>query len=63
MMEDENGFLKSNDKVTDRETVELLSEFYSFSPKLGAKGFNFGKCRLKFYNNVTFVHCVVSHLR
>lgn len=60
---DENGFLKSNDKVTNRETVKLLCEFYTFFPKLGEKDLIFGKCRLKFCSyNVTSVHCVVSKL-
>lgn len=37
MMEDENGFLKSNDKVTNREIVKLLSKFYSFPQNWGQK--------------------------
>lgn len=59
---DENGFLKSNDKVTNRETVKLQCEFYSFSPKQGEKEYNFWKVQIRIYNNVTSVHCVVCHL-
>lgn len=60
-VKDENGFLKFNDKVINREIVKLLCEFYIFFLKLGEKDLNFGKCRLKFCSyNIIFVYCVVS---